>query len=181
MSPGPSTNLSEAAHPEPVLRPGPLARWAPAVVWAICIWWFSTGAFSARSTNAYIDPLLRFFLGDLSLEAFRLAHAAIRKAAHFTEYAVLAILIGRAITLPNLRIGPAVIGRTILYCAIYAVADELHQTFEVTRTGSPSDVAVDVLGATAGMILLARWRGSGGNVPHPDGRAPHRISARSRG
>ena len=128
-------------------------------VWAACISWLSTGAFSAQSTHNYIDPVLRFLFGDLSPAGFRFAHAVIRKSAHFVEYGALAILLGRALA-------PAVSGRalgatlvrTVIYCALYAGADELHQAFESSRTGSLLDVGIDTSGALAGAFLLGWWR-----------------------
>jgi VanZ family protein len=153
----------------------------PVVLWAICITWFSTGAFSARSTNAYIDPALRYFFGNLSAEQLALAHAVIRKTAHFIEYAVLALLISRAITVPGARPSPGPLVRTLFYCALYAVADELHQTFETTRTGSAADVALDALGAAAGVLLFAWLRREVQSAAAVGRRAVGRLSARSRG
>jgi VanZ family protein len=144
-----------------------LTRWIPVVLWAACISWFSTGAFSAQSTNAYIDPVLRRFLGELSPEAFRLAHAVIRKSAHLIEYAVLGMLMARALTLSDAPVTSAVIVRTIVYCALYASADELHQVFVPSRTGSPYDVLIDTLGTTAGTLLFAWRRGTPPRVTPP--------------
>jgi VanZ family protein len=157
LSGAPSPSSSDAAAAA-AARPHGLARWVPVVLWAACISWFSTDAFSAQSTHRYIDPVIRWLLGDLSPEGFRLAHAVIRKTAHFIEYAVLAILVARALTPPH---GPAPAGalvRAVVYCTLYAAADELHQVFEPRRGGSLSDVALDAIGAAAGALLLAWWR-----------------------
>ena len=155
-------------------------RWAPVAVWAACISWFSTEAFSAQSTHHYIDPALRLFFWELSPAGFRLAHTIIRKAAHLTEYAVLAILLCRALTVPRAPMQTRLLVRTLVYCALYASADELHQVFEPSRTGSPFDVVIDVVGASAGATLFV-WRrgartGIGTRTP-----AEIEISARSRG
>ncbi len=132
------------------------------MVWAACISWFSTDAFSARSTHNYIDPVLRLLLGaDVSRETLRFAHAIIRKTAHVTEYGVLAILLCRALASPGAPLRPATVLRTLLYCALYASLDELHQTFVRSRTGSPADVAIDVAGAALGSLLLGWKRGLG--------------------
>ena len=95
MSIAPSPSSFDA--PPSAAARGRLARWAPVVIWATCISWFSTDAFSAQSTNSYIDPVLRYFFGELSAATFRFAHTTIRKSAHFLEYAVLAILLCRAL------------------------------------------------------------------------------------
>jgi VanZ family protein len=133
-------------------------RWLPVVVWATFISWFSTDAFSARSTNSYIDPVLRFFFGDLTPAGFRLAHSVVRKSAHLVEYAILAGLMVRAQTTAGTAVPRTVLWRTIAYCGLYALLDEAHQNFVPSRTGSPIDVLVDTTGATLGALTLARWR-----------------------
>jgi VanZ family protein len=136
-----------------------LTRWLPVAVWAAFISWFSTDAFSARSTNNYIDPVLRFFFGELTPAGFRLAHTIVRKGAHTIEYAILAVLTCRALAATSDRPLPrATMLRALLYCAIYALIDEAHQTFVPSRTGSGIDVGVDIMGATVGALLLYWWR-----------------------
>lgn len=135
-----------------------MQRWLPVVVWATFISWFSTDAFSARSTNSYIDPVLRYFFGELTPAGFRLAHTIVRKGAHLTEYAVLAMLTVRAQTEPGARVPRAILLRTLAYCAVYAMIDEGHQSFVPSRTGSPIDVLVDTTGATLGGFTFSAWR-----------------------
>ncbi len=142
----------------PRTGPGALWRWIPVLVWAGFISWFSTGAFSAHSTNHYIDPVLRFLFGELSAQQFRVAHTVVRKSAHFLEYSVLAILLCRALTAPHARITAAVMVRAIVICALYAAADEIHQTFEPDRTGSPIDVLIDASGAVIATLVTTWWR-----------------------
>jgi len=129
----------------------------PVVVCAAFISWFSTDAFSARSTHNYIDPVLRLLFGDLSLAGMRLAHAVVRKLAHLTEYALLGSLLCRALAEPGAQLRLALLARVLLYCGLYASADELHQTFVMSRTGSPVDVGIDVAGAGIGALLFV-WR-----------------------
>jgi VanZ family protein len=133
-------------------------RWLPVVVWATFISWFSTDAFSARSTNSYIDPVLRFFFGELTPAGFRLAHSIIRKSAHLTEYAILAMLTVRAQAEPGERVPRMALVRTLVYCAVYAMIDEGHQTLVPSRTGSPVDVLVDTTGAAIGATAFSAWR-----------------------
>jgi VanZ family protein len=140
---------------------GTLLRWVPVVVWAAFISWFSTDAFSARSTNSYIDPVLRWLFGDLTPAGFRLAHSVVRKSAHLIEYAILAMLACRAQTAPRAPIARNLALRTLAVCAAYALADEAHQALVPSRTGSVVDVMVDVTGATLGTWALAMWRNRG--------------------
>jgi VanZ family protein len=85
-----------------------------------------------------------------------LAHLILRKAAHFTEYALLAGLWWRALrTRLDSR---AALVAAFSIAAAYAVTDEIHQTFVDTRVGSPVDVLIDVAGAAAATALIARRR-----------------------
>ncbi len=158
MSSGRSTSSSELPPAASSDWLGTLRRWLPVVVWAAFISWFSTDAFSARSTNSYIDPVLRFFFGDLTPAGFRLAHNVIRKSAHLIEYAVLGALTCRAMTEPRARVPHPILLRALAACAAYAVLDEAHQALVPSRTGSVVDVVVDTAGATLGTLLLTRWR-----------------------
>ena len=68
----------------------------------------------------------------------------LRKCAHVTEYAIL--LLARAFG----REAPALAAGVL-----YAVSDEVHQSFVSGRHASPIDVAID----TAGLLLgLLAWR-----------------------
>jgi VanZ family protein len=69
----------------------------------------------------------------------------LRKLAHMTEYAVLALLLVRAT-------GSAM--WALLLTVAYACTDELHQTFVRGRHGSPVDVGIDAVGALIGLSLL---------------------------
>jgi VanZ family protein len=158
LSSAPSPKSSEGGGAEPTAGRRPWQRWLPVIVWAGFISWFSGDAFSARSTHNYIDPILRFLLGDLSPEGFRFWHAVVRKTAHFVEYAMLAVLFTRALAIPRRPIPAAVVVQTIVCCALYASADEIHQYFVPTRGGSALDVALDTLGATVGTLFVAAWR-----------------------
>jgi len=81
-------------------------------------------------------------------------HAVIRKLAHVTEYAILAVLVARALDEPG-RAPDRVAAGTLAICAAYAALDELHQSFVPSRTGSPLDVALDASGAALGIALRA--------------------------
>jgi VanZ family protein len=158
LSSGRSTSSPELPTSATSDRLTTLQRWLPVVVWAAFISWFSTDAFSARSTNHYIDPVLRFFFGELTPAGFRLAHGIIRKSAHLTEYAILGVLMSRAMTEPGARVPVAIVLRTLAFCAAYAMLDEAHQTLVPSRTGSGIDVLIDTVGATIGTLILARYR-----------------------
>jgi VanZ family protein len=75
----------------------------------------------------------------------------LRKCAHASEYAILALLLVRALgrELPAFLLGLA-----------YAATDEVHQAFVRGRHASPFDVSMDAAGLALGLLVLhaARWR-----------------------
>ena len=81
----------------------------------------------------------------------------LRNAAHIAFYAVLAVLIRRALVPAGIR-SPAV--TAFVVTMLYALSDELHQHFVPGRTASVFDLALDAVGALAGLavaVRLARW------------------------
>lgn len=112
----------------------------------------NTGAFS--ETSRFIGPLLEFLFPAASPETIRVMHVVIRKSAHFFEYAVLALLAGRA-----LRGGHFDIRQTARVALIFALvlmvaaADEIGQSFRISRTGSAADVLIDFIGGLAAAVI----------------------------
>jgi VanZ family protein len=45
----------------------------------------------------------------------------------------------------------------VALAVLYAVTDEVHQTFVEGRAGAPLDVGIDALGALAGVLLWRRF------------------------
>lgn len=82
-------------------------------------------------------------------------HSYVRKTAHFTEYAVFAFLAVRAFSgsasyvLQKWRYILA-----LILVAIVASLDEFNQSFEASRTSSVWDVALDISGGLAMVVVL---------------------------
>jgi VanZ family protein len=154
-------------------RNGPPARWRwwwPAIAMMAIIFIGSTDLGAMSHQSRLLLPLLRWFgFGETAIHGIILA---IRKLAHLTEYALLAIFVWRAWMLrPVFR--PPVAWHwseallPFLICVGYALLDEFHQSFVPSRGASIWDVLIDVCGAVIGLALLWRWhrarlaRGSG--------------------
>lgn len=106
-----------------------LRLWIPVALWAIFIFVLSS------------IPQLSSGLGYWDL--------VLRKLAHAGEFAVLAVLLLRALARPWLVLAVA---------TAYAASDELHQHFVRGRVGSPRDVAIDSAGAVLGLIAFSQGR-----------------------
>ena len=103
-----------------------LQVWLPVVVWAAVIFAFSS------------VPHLGTGLGTWD--------TILRKCAHVTEYAILGLLLLRALG----RETPAFFAGVA-----YAVTDEVHQHFVAGRHSSPVDVAIDSSGVLIGILTYA--------------------------
>jgi VanZ family protein len=139
---------------ESTATPGLATRWAPVVAWALVISVLSSDAFSGDSTGSFLLPLLQLVLPGASPDVLALVHAVLRKLAHVVEYAILAVLVCRALTVPGRAPAAVAIG-AILFSAGYATLDELRQTMTPSRIGSPIDVTLDTLGASLGVAVRA--------------------------
>lgn len=133
-------------------------QWAPPVLWMAVILALSSEAGSAERTGRILLPILQTLLPGASALQLEAVHGLLRKAAHVTEYAVLAALWLRALRGVGWGRGSAALG-TLAACAAWAAVDEGLQTLTGSRTGHPLDVALDVGGAAAAVGLgVIGWR-----------------------
>jgi len=114
----------------------------------------STGLFGESQTGGILEPVIRFLFPSASDAAVELIHHLIRKAAHFTEYAVLATLWFRALTRGSGVPFRRAILTAFIISAVYAASDEFHQYFVPSRTASVYDAMLDASGAAAACLFL---------------------------
>lgn len=117
-----------------------VSRWLPVVVWCAVIFGFSA------------IPSLGTGLGTWDL--------ILRKLAHMTEFAILAVLLARALrsrgTVPP-GTAPLTLALALALSVAYAISDEIHQTFVRGRHGAPRDVVIDGVGALVGLAVWKRF------------------------
>lgn len=77
----------------------------------------------------------------------------VRKAAHMTEYAILAILFYIWLGKWQFAVSKKS-AQAIIFAALYAASDEFHQLFVPGRAGSLRDVMLDSTGAVIGVLLF---------------------------
>ena len=136
-----------------------LKYWAPIIGWIVLIFFASGDLMSAEHTSRFLVPFLRWLNPDISAGTLAEIHFCVRKAAHITEYAILALLVSRAIfrdPSQNWARSTLFIGAWIA-CTVVATCDEFRQSFVESRGASPWDVMIDSAGAIFGLLLYARF------------------------
>ena len=130
--------------------------WLPLLIWFGVIFLASTDLMSAEHTSRFIVPILRWLKPDISLETLASIHFIIRKCTHLAEYAILALLLLRAICMTNLKRLALMLYATVwIVCSLVAFTDEFHQTFVISRGPSVRDVMIDSAGAIFGLLIGA--------------------------
>jgi len=129
-------------------------NWILVIGWMILIFMFSSqpGEVS-KGNNEFV--IYVFNLLGLNLNGIfgTLSDFIVRKAAHFTEYFILYVLLYRAInTKKNAQI-KVFIG-SILIVFLYACSDEFHQAFVPGRGPAFRDVLVDTCGGLTAFLMI---------------------------
>jgi VanZ family protein len=145
--------------------------WLPVVLWAAVIVMASGDSKSVQRSSRIIEPLMRWLFPQASDETIHTVVFIARKWAHLAEYAILALILWRALRgarKPTPTLPPPTNGwsRQLAILAwggatAFAITDELHQVFVPGRQGSFWDVLIDSIGAAGGLFafwLLGRWR-----------------------
>lgn len=136
-----------------------LKYWLPVMIWLAVIFLGSTDLMSAEHTSRFIVPVLLWLKPGMSPKTIWFILVFVRKCAHLSEYAVLALLLWRALrSSPALHMKmPILFGAVLLGCALFATSDEFHQSFVKTRTPSVRDVLLDVTGALLGLLIVSSF------------------------
>ncbi len=89
----------------------------------------------------------------------------VRKAAHMTEYCILAITLALPLYVYGLRGFPLLL-LAGLVCVVFAATDEYHQSMVADRGPSLRDVGIDSVGALIGITLVRifSWIALGGDT-----------------
>jgi VanZ family protein len=137
-------------------------HWLPVIIWMGFIFVMSTDLGSSEHTSRLIEPFLRWLNPEITPATVDLVHTLVRKGGHLTEYAVLALLVLRAMTISwrTRQTGKhwQAAGLALLVAAAYAATDEFHQSFVPGRTASVYDVLIDTSGACAALAAALLWK-----------------------
>jgi len=136
-----------------------LKHWLPVLIWLGVIFLGSTDMLSAEHTSRFLVPFLRWIDPQISFATLNAIQFGIRKLGHLTEYAILAMLLWRALrsgTRWQIKVSILFLVAA-LASAIFAASDEFHQSFVPSRTASPTDVMIDICGALVGLLACSMF------------------------
>jgi VanZ family protein len=136
-------------------------EWLVVVLWMGLIFVMSTDLGSGEHSSGLIMPILRALFPHAAPAPLDHCHFLLRKLGHLTEYAVLGLLVLRAVRDTwHLGWSWSTFGLALLVTAVYAASDEFHQSFVPSRGASVVDVGIDTAGASIGLVLAYVFRRS---------------------
>ena len=134
-----------------------LVRYGPVVLWAVLIFIGSSNLMSSSNTGGILRPVVLWVFPSASEATLIFLHFLVRKAAHFTEYAILALLAARAFrTSSRDFLRNHWFAVSLMFVALYALSDEFHQSFVSSRTASIYDCLIDTAGGLVALIIISR-------------------------
>ena len=147
------------AGPDAEQPQGRLWRYGPLIFCMAAIFLASTDELSGSKTTLVIEPFLRWFFPHITSQRVELIHFLVRKAGHFSEYAILGFLAARAISTSRHYLFRARwFVASLVLVSLYALLDEYHQSFVPSRTASIYDSMIDVAGGLTALLVVALWK-----------------------
>ncbi len=143
-------------------RHGRLLRYVPLILCCAIILVLSTSEGSAARTSLFVRPVLRFLFPATPENTLAIYHFYIRKSAHLIEYTLLGVAAAHAFRYSS----RAFLSRywfvgALLVALSVASVDEAWQSLNPSRTGSPSDVVLDLCGGLIGVgifgFIISIW------------------------
>lgn len=136
-----------------------ILRFIPMIAMMVVIFAFSQmpGSDSGQTSGRILTEVIKLVEGirhdPLSQSTIESLHWAIRKLAHFSEYAVFGWFVIYALAgfIKN-KWASCIFSEAFVF--LYAVSDEVHQYFVPGRYMSSLDVGIDSLGALLGIWLF---------------------------
>lgn len=135
----------------------------PAIIIMIVIFCFSNqkAAESSKLSGGIIETIFSINERLFSLELpkaeriywLELLETIVRKAAHMTEYGLLAIAVSYSFYVYDKR-GFNLILWSEIVAVLYAVTDEFHQLFISGRSAQVTDILIDGIGAFIGCLVF---------------------------
>jgi VanZ family protein len=137
-----------------------LVNWIPAALAVSMIAVESTATMSSENTSRWLLPLWIHLFGPISAHHWELVNHWIRKTGHFFGYGLVsaAFFYSWRSSLKNRSCARSLSWRAarlaVLSTLLVSIADEFHQSFLPSRTSTPFDVLIDLVGAAAAQLLI---------------------------
>ena len=125
-----------------------------AIAVAVAIFLFSSqpAEISNETSKGALRKLLELLLGESTDALIRQYNHPLRKAAHFTLYAMLGFSL-TGVFQHQRRVHK--LSLSVIVSAAFAALDELHQHFVEGRGPQMTDVLLDTAGAATGAVLMS--------------------------
>lgn len=121
----------------------------PVLLWMGLIFFFSSC--DGERVGTWAAAVMKPFVPSTSFPD-EIPSFLLFKSAHFAEYAILALLLLRALW-PMFTTHAAYLTAAAI-SILYAISDEWHQAFTPGRTPSLRDVCIDTCGILTGLLLV---------------------------
>lgn len=139
-----------------------LLAWASVILWMTFIFVMSaqpveesheTSTEVSEGIAGTVTPGFQEMPPEQKVETVEKFDIVVRKLAHFAEFGLLGVLFYTAVvaTRNKLDINWLIVEGSMIFVLAYAATDELHQKYVPGRIASIRDVAIDCLGALAGV------------------------------
>lgn len=139
------------------------SRWRVSVPWLValalfvCVIWGNSMVPGDDSGAMSLSVLasIQAFLDSVGIPSGWITNFLVRKAAHFSEYLVMACIAMQALHPHRVGRGRAAVPALVTACTLVAVPciDETIQLFVSGRAGQMTDVLIDCSGALTGVLL----------------------------
>lgn len=150
------------------LIPSATLAWTVVLLWMAVIFALSaqpaeqSKGLSEKATEVIIEIIdcvhpLDLEVSTMQEEIMKL-NSIVRRYGHGIEYLVLALLVANAFKRSGVR-DKSILTLAFVFCALYALSDEIHQIFVPGRACELSDYLTDCLGVIMGMGIysLSHW------------------------
>ena len=131
------------------------AWWLLTATWVVMIFGLSRAPYSSASSARFLSMVLDWLSISVLSQNLVPMNNLLRKSAHLTEYAVLAVFLYNSLKPAR---DPFWSGKAAFWALLasgsYSITDELHQRFVPGRHASLFDCLLDITGACVGLFVL---------------------------
>lgn len=125
-----------------------LIKWLMLLIWMLVIFLFSSQPHSGETTKSIIEQIMPNIKTNSLLD---MINFIVRKSAHITEYFILTLLT-ISLLKEYTKKQNVILVSSLIFCFIYALTDEFHQSFVPGRSSLFRDVLIDTSGSILSLV-----------------------------